>query len=440
MSFASRVDVAIVGAGAAGLAAAQALSRKNLSVLILEATNRIGGRAFTRQLGAGIHFDAGCEWLHSADRNSLVKVAQSLGLELACNSPHWGEQSLALDFPASAQREFNGALSAFDRRVNAAAKLPNDGAAAGCLVSGNRWNHLIDAVSTYVNGAELSEVSIHDTAGYLDTQMDWRVRIGYGALVASLGSQLRIALNTEVLSIDHSGREIVLKTTRGNLCALRALCTLPTDVITAEAVRFSPPLPDKIAAASGLPLGNAEKAMLYCDNPEDLPVDGHLFGATNRVRTGSYDLRPLGRPCIQAFFGGQLARELVQRDALIAFAIDELVGVLGSGMRSKLRAAGASSWAISPFSRGSYSHALVGYAGCRAQLASPHDDRLFFAGEATSPVFFSTAHGAYDSGLRAASEIVRSFDKREGSRLAVTSRAPRQGRKPLAAADVPAHH
>jgi monoamine oxidase len=149
--------------------------------------------------------------------------------------------------------------------------------------------------------------------------------------------------------------------------------------------------------------------MLYVDRPESLPEDEHLFGASGRVQTGSYDVRPLGRACIQAFFGGALARELVRQDALLAYALDELVGLFGTGIRKRLTGAAISDWASDRFSRGSYSHALVGCAGSRAKLASAIDNRLFFAGEATSPVFFSTAHGAYESGLRAAAEIARSL-------------------------------
>ena len=97
-----------------------------------------------------------------------------------------------------------------------------------------------------------------------------------------------------VLRIDHSGHEIVLATSRGNVRALRVVCTVPTDLIADEALRFWPPLPRKVAKAAALPLGHAEKAMLYVDNFEMLPVDGHLFGATDRAQTGSYDLRPFG--------------------------------------------------------------------------------------------------------------------------------------------------
>jgi monoamine oxidase len=409
MRFNSPVDVAIVGAGVAGLAAARALTSQGVSVLILEARNRIGGRALTLLLAGDLIFDVGCEWLHSADQNGLVPIARTLNFDLADCPPHWSEQSLDINFPLSDQREFRAAFDAFEERVEAASSLAHDIVATQCLERGCRWNALIDAVSTYVNGAELAKVSVHDTSNYLDTESNWRVCGGYGALVTAFGASCRVALNTEVLRIDHSGREIVLETTRGSLSASAAICTLPTDLIGGEAVQFWPRLAEKISAAAGLPLGYAEKIMLYLEDPEVVPADGHLFGATDRVATGSYDLRPLGRPCIEAFFGGALAKELADENALAEYAIEELAGLLGSEFRGKVRAMAASTWAGDRFSRGSYSHALPGNAGLRSTLAEPVNERLFFAGEATSPRSFSTAHGAYETGLRAAVEVARTL-------------------------------
>ncbi len=123
-------------------------------------------------------------------------------------------------------------------------------------------------------------------------------------------------------------------------------------------MQFSPALPDKVAAAAGLPLGNAEKVMLALDEPELFPVDGHMFGATNRVATGSYDLRPLGQPCVEAFFGGSLARELARSDMLADFAVEELIALIGSDFRDKVHPLAASAWTRDRFARGSYSYAL----------------------------------------------------------------------------------
>jgi monoamine oxidase len=130
-----------------------------------------------------------------------------------------------------------------------------------------------------------------------------------------------------------------------------------------------------------------------------------------RTAMGSFHLRPFGHPCIEGFFGGSFARQLEDAGdgALAAQAIDEIVALLGSDFRRRLKPLAESRWAHDPFARGSYSHALPGHAGDRAILAAPVDGRIFFAGEATSPNFFTTAHGARDSGERAAGEVAAEF-------------------------------
>ena len=153
--------------------------------------------------------------------------------------------------------------------------------------------------------------------------------------------------------------------------------------------------------------------MLSLDQPEALPKDGNLRGATMRTAMGSFHLRPFGQPCIEGYFGGRFARQLEDagEGALAAEAIDEIVALLGSDFRRRLKPLAQSRWAHDTFARGSYSHALPGHAGKREVLAAPVDGRLFFAGEATSPNFFSTAHGARDTGERAAREVLASLAK-----------------------------
>jgi monoamine oxidase len=409
MQLRSDVDVAIIGAGAAGLAAYRALAGRGLSVIVLEARDRIGGRALTMHLPGGILFDLGCEWLHSADQNAFVPIAEAGRFGVVQTGSHWTELSYDINFPADEQRDFQAASEAFYDRLEFASEMPDDTPAANWLSPGSRWNPLLDAVSSYVNGAELSAISVHDIDSYVDTDLNWKVREGYGALIAAYGARCNVVLQTEVSLIDHAARQIRIETSRGTVRAKRLIYTLPTALTAEQAVRFHPPLPSKIIASQGLPLGNAEKVLLAMDEPEMLPADGHLFGATNRTATGSYDLRPLGQPCIEAFFGGNLARELELAGELASFAIEELVAVLGTGFRNKVRPRAASSWARDRYSRGSYSYALPGRSEDRAILAEPVDARLFFAGEATSPHFFSTAHGAYESGVRAASELASSI-------------------------------
>ena len=175
-----------------------------------------------------------------------------------------------------------------------------------------------------------------------------------------------------------------------------------------EKLLFAPELPEKIEAAAGLPLGLADKLFLSLSNADEFEKDSRLFGRTDRSRTGVYHFRPFGRPQIEAYFGGRLAAELEAGggSAFLEFAIGELVGLLGSNFVRRVKLLHLHLWGAEPFSLGSYSCALPGKADCRALLAAPVDDRLFFAGEACSSEYFSTAHGAYFTGVDAANRAI----------------------------------
>ena len=339
MSLPSEVDVAIIGAGAAGLGAARALENSGLSVIVLEARDRVGGRGHTIMASPEVTFDLGCGWLHSADRNSFVEIAGRLNFEIDKTRPPWREQSYDKAFPPKERADFIGALDAFyDRAEDAAEELRNDGrdgVASTCLEPGNRWNPMIDAISTYVNGTELDRVSLLDMDAYEDSEINWRVRRGFGALIAAYGAPCPLALNTRVTLIDHSGSRLRIETSRGALSASKAIVTVPTNLIADESIRFHPALPAKVDAARGLPLGLADKVTLALDRPEALPKDGNLRGATMRTAMGAFHLRPFGQPCIEGFFGGRFAQQLEDAGdgALAAQSIDEIASLLGNDFR-----------------------------------------------------------------------------------------------------------
>ena len=383
-------------------------------MVVLEARDRVGGRGHTIMAAPDIAFDLGCGWLHSAEKNSFVTIAEQLNFEIDKTRPPWREQSHDAGFPPKERSDFIEAIDEFYDRAEEAAKSGRDSAASAWLDPGNRWNPMIDAISTYVNGCELDRVSILDMDAYEDTGINWRVRRGYGALMAAYGAPCPLALNCEVRLIDHSGKRVRIETSQGTLTANQVIVTVPTNLIVDQAIRFHPTLPAKVAAARGLPLGLADKVMLALDQPEALPKDGNLRGATMRTAMGAFHLRPFGQACIEGYFGGRFAQQLEDAGdgAMAAQAIDEIAALLGSDFRRKLKPLAASRWAHDPFARGSYSHALPGHAGARAVLTAPVDGRLFFAGEATSPNFFSTAHGARDSGERAAGEVMGSLGKK----------------------------
>ena len=414
----SSIDVAIIGAGAAGLGAAHALKDSGLSFVVLEARDRVGGRGHTVMASPDVVFDVGCGWLHSANENSFVKIAGALNFEVNKDLPPWRDRAVFNAFPRADRDEFIHALDAFFERLHdagkEAVKSGQDGPADRYLEPGNRWNPMIDAISTYINGAELDRVSVLDFDAYEDTNVNWRVRRGYGALMTAYGATLPVALDCNVTLIDHSGAHLRIETSRGTLAADKVIVTVPTNLIADEAIRFHPALPDKVDAAAKLPLGLADKVTLALDEPDALPKEGNLRGATMRTEMGTYHIRPFGQPCIEGFFGGRYARALEDAGdgAIAAASIDEIVNFLGNDFRRKLKPLKESRWAHDPFARGSYSHALPGHADKRAVLAAPVDSRLFFAGEATSPNFFSTAHGARDSGERAAKEVLGASSSR----------------------------
>jgi monoamine oxidase len=408
----SEVDVAVIGAGAAGIAAARRLAEAgSASLVVLEARERPGGRAWTVE-SDGLPMDLGCEWLHSADRNVLAPLAAQFGFSINRRRPDWTTRLRYSGESAQAEADWQREREAHYWAIHRAAQRADDASAATVLVPGARWNALLDATSTWANAVELEHLSVKDNDRYEDTGTNWRLREGYGTLFAALAEGLPIAYGAPVARVVHDGRRIRLETCRGTVGAARIIVTVPTAVIAGEHLAFDPKLPDKLAAAAGLPLGLANKLFLRVDGGlPDAEDELFLVGSTRRRETMSYQVRPMGRSRIHCFFGGRFAAQL-ERDGLAAtaaFAIDELVGLFGEGIRRQLHPLERSAWRSDPFARGSYSYALPGHADDRARLAMPVDDRLFFAGEACSVNFFSTAHGAYETGLAAADAALASL-------------------------------
>ena len=401
-------DVVIVGAGSAGIAALRRLTSRGLSVVVLEARDRVGGRTHTMLAAPGIPVDCGAEFLHSADENVLAPLVEKAGFTIEKSPPHWMKQSFNKDFPPADQQAFRDALNAFEARLFEAAKSGVDRPGSDFLEPGGRWNVLIDAFSSYYNGAEFDQVSTLDFAAYEDSGINWRVKEGYGAAIASLADLGSVRLDCPVTTIHHDGPQIALDTPRGRITCRAVIVAVPTPALANGSVHFAPALPAKAEAAAGLPLGLADKVFLGLSNPEAVPVEGHLFGHSDRTETGSYHLRPFGRPYIAAFLGGRWARSLdgAGPGAATAFCLDELERLMGADFRRQLKPLGETRWAADPWALGSYSHALPGHQGDRAILAAPVDERIFFAGEATHGTFYSTAHGAWESGVRAADEAI----------------------------------
>ena len=394
----------VVGAGAAGVGAARALAAANVSALVVEASARVGGRARTATID-GLALDLGCGWLHSGDRNPWVAIAEAQGFGIARKRAAWMDEWRGLGFPKPDRCDADAAYDAWMRRM--ADAPPASDRASDALVPGGRWNAWLEMLSGAINGAVLERVSIADYLAYDRAASDcnWRVREGYGTLVAASLPAIPVRLGTPVTAIDTTGRLVAIETRAGMLRARVAIVTVSTAVLAD--IAFRPGLDTHLHAAAQLPLGLANKVYLAIDGPAPFEPETHLTGDRFRSVAGSHYIRPLGAPVIESYYGGAGAQAIEREGPAAAFAqaIDEIAALAGSDVRRCLRPLAATAWARETHVRGSYSHALPGCAGARRILATPAD-RLLLAGEATHATDFSTAHGALESGTRAAAEAL----------------------------------
>ena len=215
-------------------------------------------------------------------------------------------------------------------------------------------------------------------------------------------------LGCEVQRIDHCGKTLRIETSKGAFAAKQAIVALPSSIFAESENLFAPALPDKTAAAQALPLGLADKLFIALDRPEEFDADSRIYGAKDITATATYHVRPFGRPMIEGYFGGRHARALEKNgvDGFFDFAAGQLAALLGNDFRNRIKPIGMHLWGADPFARGSYSYAVPGGVDARARLAAPVDDRLFFAGEACSLDYFTTAQGAYLTGVAAADAVI----------------------------------
>jgi len=401
------VDIVIVGGGAAGVGAARRLAGNGLTTLVLEAGSRLGGRACTQEF-RGLDLDLGCGWLHSAERNSWAAIAQSTGMPLDQSRAAWGIQYHDLGFTLAEQAEAWLAFEGWTRRL--AASPPASDCAADALGDGP-WNAHIRAIVSFISGASLEKLSAADYVAYdeASTDANWRLQSGFGALVARSFPRevaLRLATPVDSIALIHDGVRIT--TPAGAIRARAVLLTVSTQVLAGDTLKLPPELDPWREAARLLPLGLNEKLFLEIVGEAPFEPESHVTGNPRDAATASYYIRPFGWPVIECFFGGERARLLTEEGlaAGFAFALDQLATLFGADIRARLRPLAASHWTRSTRIGGAYSYALPGQKAARLRLARPFERRVFFAGEATHATDFSTAHGAQDSGIRAAEEVM----------------------------------
>lgn len=409
---AAEVDVIVIGAGAAGLAAARELKAAGRKAVVLEARGRIGGRAFT-DTSLGPSYDAGAMFIHWAERNPWVQIARELGVPTQNEAGGGGFQVFAngKPMPESDRRKRRGAFGQIDRRLETVDLTRRDLSVRELL--GDLGPDLSEVAAS---GLLLSIGEESDRISARDYQRLWAgddlvVPTGYGDLVARSGAGLDIRLNQPVGEIRWDGPDVAVTTPAGTLRAAAVIVTVPVGVLKAGAIRFTPALPARTRdALDGIGMGALTKIALK--------IKGDRFGITpgaSFLEAGSpshlmnIDLFPDGKDLAIAYCGGDYARELsvAGPEAARAQVTDLLAQMIGSDIRKAVAGIAFPAWWTDPFSRGSYSVCQPGREAARAQLAEPVGGRLFIAGEATAGGGAMTVGGATLAGRAAAAAAAR---------------------------------
>ncbi len=436
-------DVLVLGAGAAGIAAAHALSEAGLSVALLEARDRIGGRiCTTRPAGSSLPVELGAEFVHgrSPEVFDLVRQARLTLCELTGDS--WSSEGGQLSKAGRGGRGMGAILQAISDWQGEDQSLQTF---LDERFPGARWAAARSQILGYIEGYDAAvsdQVGVRwlqqteEAADSIDGEHPYRILEGYEPLLRWLLDNLHaerthLALHTVVQDIRWAQGQVEVTAHQAGSAALTsftaqaALITLPLGVLAAPpdaaaAVHFIPDLPDKHAVIKQIAMGQVVKVVFgFREAFWDTEWQGHpplsrlsfLF-SEDEVMPTWWTSYPLLTPMLTGWVGGPRASRLSSAsDAALAeqalAALGRVLAVEGGYLEAQLDSWHVHNWNTDPYSRGAYSYGRVGGFDAPRTLSEPVAGTLFFAGEATNDEGHTgTVHGALSTGQRAARQII----------------------------------
>ncbi|HEU4415458.1 MAG TPA: NAD(P)/FAD-dependent oxidoreductase [Candidatus Angelobacter sp.] len=417
-------DVLVIGGGIAGLSAARRLTEAGLSVVLLEARERLGGRICTHHT-ADYPVELGAEFVHGRPEEIL-----SLAAEAALP---------VIPVRGNFRRKINGswvdAGHLMEKVDELFGHMPADG-------PDQSFRHYLDHTGAsaevrrqalrYVEGfhaADPSLLSVHwllrdfHAEEAIQGDRQFRIATGYDQLVRAVADRIdkqrcEIVTNTVVKEIHWQAGQVIARTAASEFLAARAVVTLPLGVLKARSVAFAPALPQKEAAIEFLEMGAVIRASLcfatkFWEQDSEMAGLGFLFSDDNSFPTW-WASNPLPYPILTGWAAGGRAVAMKGRNQgeIVDMAVQSLARIIGNSpdaLRRQVAGAFVHDWQADPFSRGGYSYAAVGGIDAARSLAAPVAETLYFAGEATdSDGHNGTVHGAIATGLRAAQEVLES--------------------------------
>ncbi len=412
-------DVVVVGAGIAGLAAATVARERGLSVLVLEAGDRIGGRAWTSKPAvlAGVSFDHGAQWLHDAENNPLVPLARRHGQVVRPDQTF--EDRLCIPGGASADAAFRTAADAWREAVTGRLQEPDMSLFDAALpVSADPWAATVEAwEGSIIAAADADALSLRDWADNELAGTNFVAERGLGDMLSRMFAPAAdwVRFRAAVTGVALERHGVRVTSAAGEVRAGAVIVTVSTGVLRSGCIGFSPALPQQtLAALDGLPMGLLAKVVLPASGPDrlGLPPGADVF---DRLIERGAPFMPMmmwpdGGAYAVGFIGGRAAWSLAGTPrGAASFMREELVRLLGSGARQAFAANDCltTDWGTHPRFLGAYAYAKPGHAGARAVLGQPiWDNRLIFGGEACATGGKAgTVAGAYESGCRAAARV-----------------------------------
>src|SRR3954453_16164244 len=405
-------DIVVIGAGAAGIAAARRIVAAGRKVIVVEAASQAGGRCITDVSTFDVPFDRGARWIHNPETNPMIRLARAAGLDVM---PAPSGQKIRIgrrNARASETEEFLAALVKANRAIDEASRGRADVSCASVMPKElGDWAGTAEFVlGANFAGKDLKEVSAIDKIRAQDRNSAIACRQGLGTLVAKLGEQLPLSLSTPVNRIEWSNRETVVQAPAGRITAHAAIITVSTNVLTSGGIKFAPEIPKRyFDAASRLSLGSYDHIVLQMPgNPLGLARDDIIIEQSNSTRTALLFANMGSSSLCSVDVAGSFGRDLSAQGepAMVAFAIEWLAKMFGSDVAAAGKKSSATRWNASPFVLGAMSSAAPGGQPSRRALTEPIGS-IYFAGEATHETLWGTVDGAWESGERAAEAALR---------------------------------
>jgi monoamine oxidase len=411
-------DIVVIGAGAAGIAAARRIMAANRKVIVVEAASQIGGRCQTDTSTFDVPFDRGARWMHNPETNPMIRLARAAGLEIIA-APSGQKIRIGRRYARAGEtEEFLAAMVRTNRAIDEAARRFDVSCASVLPKDLGDWAGTAEFVlGASFAGKDLKDFSVGDKSRAQDRNTAIACREGLGTLIAKLGEQVPMSLSTPASRIVWSNRDVSVETPAGKIAARAGVITVSTNVLAAGNIRFAPDIPKRtLEAASKLSLGSYDRIALQMPgNPLGLSRDDAIIEKSDSTRTGLIFANMGGSSLCTIDVGGSFGRDLSAQGekAMVEFAVEWLTKLFGSEAAAAVKKTSATRWNAAPFALGAMSAAGPGAQSSRKVLTEPFGC-IYLAGEATHETLWGTVDGAWESGERAAEAALRRIGALKG--------------------------